>query len=98
MEAGIAQGCPVSGSIFAIFSHGIVELLQQTVAPAPDVATMAEDTPAVLRHYALLRPISRSLSAIGDAPALRVKAANTVLLPLWPAALAPGTRGRPGPG
>lgn len=46
----------------------------------------------VLRHSELLRPIDRSLSAIGDASALRIKGAKTVLFPVWPAALVPATQ------
>ena len=92
-EAGVKQGCPASGSLFALAFHGLlVELATidaiiagraclrvRLYAYADDLAVAVSDIWCWIQRAA---PIFR---AFLGASALMVKPAKTILIPLWAA-------------
>ena len=85
MLSGIKQGCPASGSIFALIidpvirwlSYKISSPINHLVAFADDVAIYMED---FLRH---LPSLLNDLEQVQHATALYINKKKTVLIPLW---------------
>eukprot|EP00973_Karenia_brevis_P030883 4259106-Karenia_brevis.AAC.1 len=80
---GTKQGCPMSGTIFAIILDPIIAALQSAVGPRDILRGYADDLAAVLFDgLSSLRGIAKVYDIVLVISGLRLKVSKTVLIPL----------------
>jgi hypothetical protein len=84
--SGIKQGCPLSGSIFALAIDPLIRrILAASVLHTIRVTAFADDIAIVVANLFLQLPGIMSIFVLwGAATALKLNAAKTAILPLWP--------------
>mgnify|MGYP002176574441 FL=1 len=85
MLSGIRQGCPASGSLFALAIDPCIRFLMTFIGPKRGmVNAYADDIAAVLRDlFATLKTIDKAFLAIGRATALHLHPGKVQIIPLW---------------
>jgi hypothetical protein len=87
--AGVRQGCPLSGSLFALCFHAIIVDLQlrvvhQSFVVSARIFAYADDLGIVLQDMWLMMPmLYESLRSAGRATNLHINVKKTRVLPLW---------------
>eukprot|EP00973_Karenia_brevis_P029731 4102780-Karenia_brevis.AAC.1 len=80
---GTKQGCPMSGTLFAIILDPIIAALQSVVGPRDILRGYADDLAAVLHNgLSTLRGIAKIYDIVLVISGLRLKVAKTILIPL----------------
>jgi hypothetical protein len=88
---GVRQGCPLSGSLFALSFHPVVVALSFCLYKASmhighDIFAYADDLALVLYDFWKLLPaLDRVLAEVALAAGLRINWRKVQLVPLWPA-------------
>jgi endonuclease/exonuclease/phosphatase family metal-dependent hydrolase len=86
---GVRQGCPLSGSLFALAFHPILvsiseALYRHAMHIGHDIFGYADDLALVLYEFWLLLPaLDRALAVIASAAGLHINWKKVQLIPLW---------------
>jgi hypothetical protein len=89
VSAGVRQGCPLSGSLFALCFHTIIidlqfKLIHKSFAISARIFAYADDLGIILSDLWILMPfLYESLCAAGRATNLHLNVKKTKVLPLW---------------
>jgi len=85
MLSGIRQGCPASGTLFALAIDPCIRYLISLLGPRGGMLNAyADDIAAVLRDlFAVLKSIDEAFLTIGRATALRLHPGKVQIIPLW---------------
>jgi endonuclease/exonuclease/phosphatase family metal-dependent hydrolase len=87
--AGVRQGCPLSGSLFALCFHAIIidlqtKVVHQAFVISAKIFAYADDLGIILQDLWVLMPLLyESLRAAGRATNLHLNVKKTRVLPLW---------------
>lgn len=83
MQSGVLQGCPLSGSVFAVSFDGPLRMLALRLGSAGLVLACADDVLLVLRAIQSMFLIAQIFQVITLATALKVNFSKCVAVPLW---------------
>lgn len=85
INAGVAQGCPMSGMAFILMLDPYLKLMRRVLAPTGAVRGFAVDVAALVADpYRQLRPLASVFRAAGVAAGLRLKPRKCKIAPLRP--------------
>jgi hypothetical protein len=83
--SGIRQGCPASGSLFALAIDPCIRYLMHHLGPKRGVLTAyADDIAAAVKElYVAVRILASAFMVIGRCSALELHPGKVVIIPLW---------------
>ena len=85
MRAGVRQGCPLSGLLFAACVDVLLTRLAVALRDHEMIRAYADDIAMVIRDYEQSAPtIARTFSDFGSISALHMNIKKTIFIPLWP--------------
>jgi hypothetical protein len=85
IRSGIRQGCPASGTLFALAIDPCIRYLIARIGPTRGIINAyADDIAAVIRNlYDSLKLINDCFETVGRATALHLHPGKVVVIPLW---------------
>ena len=83
MSSGVLQGCPLSGTVFAVSFDSPLRLLVQELGDAGIPLACADDVLAILRFVYMMATVSRVFATISMATGMVVNFKKCVAVPLW---------------
>ena len=83
VNSGVLQGCPLSGSLFAISVEPVLPMISTLLITFPGsiVRAFADDIGAVLASARLLQPLHGLFRSVALATGLAVKAKKCAIIP-----------------
>ena len=85
MRAGVRQGCPLSGLLFAICVDVLLQNIARALGSHEILRAYADDSALVIKDYRKSAPaIAIVFKEFAQISALELNIRKTVFIPLWP--------------
>ena len=85
MRAGVRQGCPLSGIVFAICIDSLLKRLNSFLGPHGMLRAYADDIAMVIMNYQCsIGALAQVFDQFSKVSGLKLNINKTVLIPLWP--------------